>query len=246
MNILFQGSCLGDDDNNCTMTSTCVIVDGYPQCYGVDVLCVGVCGDGILAQQEQCDHGSSNGKVGDCCSSSCTFASPAIVCRAITDVCDVAEYCTGSSAQCPPNFFATNATLCHPPSAVCDIPEYCTGFNASCPTDVWFPAGTPCNPNNNCTPIANCTNLGKHVMPRDVVGACTGPDVYCTGVCGDGIVATQEICDLGVNNGVAGYCCTKQCTFSTSVCRPTNGSCDVAEQCSGSKAKNYDVELMVV
>jgi hypothetical protein len=47
-------------------------------------------------------------------------------------------------------------------------------------------------------------------------------------VCGDGILATSEECDLGTNNGKTGYCCSVSCKFVTNgtLCRDIAGPCD--------------------
>src|SRR5262249_29773442 len=54
-------------------------------------------------------------------------------------------------------------------------------------------------------------------------------------VCGNGVVESGEQCDDGAANGTAGDCCSASCRFLpvTTVCRPQNGVCDVAETCNG-------------
>ncbi len=56
--------------------------------------------------------------------------------------------------------------------------------------------------------------------------------------CGNASADSGEQCDLGMNNGLAGSCCTTACTFTSAgtVCRASAGACDVAERCSGSGA----------
>src|SRR5439155_12992626 len=58
-----------------------------------------VCGNGAVETKEQCDQGAANGTTGSCCTSSCTFKTAGTVCRAATDVCDVAETCSGTSGK---------------------------------------------------------------------------------------------------------------------------------------------------
>lgn len=80
-----------------------------------------MCGNGIVEAGEDCDPGlGSNstccnpttckfaaGAVCDpasspCCTSSCSFAPSTQVCRPSQDsTCDIAEMCTGTSANCP-------------------------------------------------------------------------------------------------------------------------------------------------
>jgi hypothetical protein len=56
--------------------------------------------------------------------------------------------------------------------------------------------------------------------------------------CGTGVTEGAEQCDDGPNNGTAGDCCNANCGFvaATTTCRPANGGCDVAENCTGSSA----------
>lgn len=57
------------------------------------------CANGVLNFGEECDDG--NTVAGDCCSPGCRFEASTTVCRASTEECDAAEYCTGESATCP-------------------------------------------------------------------------------------------------------------------------------------------------
>lgn len=53
-----------------------------------------VCGDGTLDEGEDCDGGA--------CCVECSFTPAETVCRpAVSETCDVAEACTGDSADCP-------------------------------------------------------------------------------------------------------------------------------------------------
>ncbi len=70
----------------------------------------GVCGDGGLDAGEECDDG--NLANGDCCSAGCQFESTSTICRSANGVCDVAEACTGSGAECPVEGFAPDGSVC--------------------------------------------------------------------------------------------------------------------------------------
>src|SRR5205085_2145444 len=93
----------------------------------------GTCGNGIVEFGEACDD--SNTSSGDCCSPSCHFESSGSVCRTLAGICDVAETCTGSSAECPSDSLASPSTVCRGAAAVCDVAENCTGTSANCPAN---------------------------------------------------------------------------------------------------------------
>src|SRR5438477_3428997 len=101
------------------------------------------CGDGHVDAGEQCDLGAQNGQSGSCCTSSCTFATVATVCRASTGACDPAETCTGSSDTCPPDALSPAGTVCHTATNECDLTDTCSGTSPTCPTAVKL-AGTAC------------------------------------------------------------------------------------------------------
>jgi cysteine-rich repeat protein len=234
-----------DDSSTCTVSSNCTVAG---DCTGVDVNCVGVCGDGIKgnalktlfltlqATNEQCDDG--NLVNGDCCSSTCTFEAAGTVCRASAAICDSQEVCTGTSGSCPVDTKYPNTTVCRAPGVTdpCDPPEYCTGTANACPIDFIRANGTVCNNGNICVNSSTCA-----------AGKCVGVDVYCVGVCGDGIKATQEQCDDGklifffvnfLGNLKNGDCCSSLCLYedSTTVCRNSSGVCDPEERCTGNSA----------
>ena len=56
--------------------------------------------------------------------------------------------------------------------------------------------------------------------------------------CFNGNIDAGEQCDLGVQNGQPGVCCSSSCQYSAagSVCRAAAGVCDIAETCSGSSS----------
>ena len=206
-----------NDNNACTITSNCT---NNGVCVGVDRLCGGVCGDGIVAASEECDPGVD--VVGDCCSANCKFEATGFTCRASGGVCDVAETCSGSSASCPSDTKLTS--ICRASIGDCDPAESCNGVSNICPSDTRIADNTTCDDGNSCTVSEKCSS-----------GLCIGVDVYCGGICGDGIVASAEQCDDGNNN--AGDCCYN-CRFESSavLCRASGGVCDPAEYCTGTTA----------
>ena len=114
-----------------------------------------------------------------------------------------------------------NGTICRESSGACDPAEYCTGLVKTCPADVVSPNGTVCDDGNACTGTSYCNNT-----------VCSGVDIYCVGVCGDGTVASGEECDDGISTD-----CCENCKFKNSsvICRPADPEdiCMPAQYCSG-------------
>jgi cysteine-rich repeat protein len=152
-----------------------------------------VCGDGILQLLlgEMCDDG--NTQDGDCCSSACQFESSATVCRIAAGSCDLAEFCTGSSAVCPADQKST--AICRPAVGDCDVAEFCDGINDYCPSNGFEANGTPCDDGNDCRGPDQCLN-----------GSCDGASL-----CGDGTLqgTCAEECDDGNTADEDG--CSSEC-----------------------------------
>uniref|UniRef100_A0A8C6J098 Uncharacterized protein n=1 Tax=Melopsittacus undulatus TaxID=13146 RepID=A0A8C6J098_MELUD len=101
------------------------------------------CGNKIVEKGEQCDCGSeSDCRKDPCCHPNCTFTANSVcasgkcckgchflpagkVCRASTGVCDLPEYCNGTSPQCPQDSHIQDG-------APCEDGGYC--YRGKCPT----------------------------------------------------------------------------------------------------------------
>ncbi|XP_078667750.1 disintegrin and metalloproteinase domain-containing protein 12-like [Branchiostoma floridae x Branchiostoma belcheri] len=101
-----------------------------------------VCGNGYVEQGEECDCGTVEECNSTCCNpTNCTLLSGAVcdmgeccqgcqlkpsgeLCRQKTTDCDIAEYCSGQSPQCPDNQFRPNGIPCQNTEAYC--------FNGGC------------------------------------------------------------------------------------------------------------------
>ena len=162
---------------------------------------VAVCGNGNTEAGEQCDDGNTLN--GDCCSSTCQFESAATVCRSSAGVCDVAESCTGSSAQCSPD--VKSIAQCRASTGQCDIAESCDGINNDCPQNSFKPDSSLCNDGLFCNINEACYS-----------GVCTGGSLVS---CSDGIGCTYDSCDENLDrcNNMAD---NTQC--------PSAGNCDDA------------------
>src|SRR2546428_3362776 len=105
-------------------------------------LATAVCGDGFVDPGESCDLGASNGLTTTCCTTLCEYRGVGFTCRPATAVCDVAETCTGTDANCPADGFKASDVQCRSAVGDCDMPETCSGSGPDCPTDAFRPAGT--------------------------------------------------------------------------------------------------------
>ena len=72
-----------------------------------------------LAAGAQCSAGA-------CCNSTCQFRSYGATCRAATGECDIAEYCSGNSGECPADDHRLDGTACASNTGYC--------FEGDCPS----------------------------------------------------------------------------------------------------------------
>ncbi|XP_075831592.1 disintegrin and metalloproteinase domain-containing protein 1b-like [Microtus pennsylvanicus] len=87
------------------------------------------CGNGVVEESEECDCGNSCHS-NQCCDENCKFKQDAEcnnelccfqckfkkkgqVCRPADGICDLAEYCNGTSAICPENRIVKDGSVCH-------------------------------------------------------------------------------------------------------------------------------------
>ncbi|KAG7212536.1 hypothetical protein KM043_012842 [Ampulex compressa] len=113
------------------------------------------CGNRIIDDGEQCDCGSieecqqfdpccdpitckltreAQCATGPCCTD-CKLRSRGIVCRESTNECDLPEFCSGESGQCPPDVHKKNGHPCSNNSGYC-FNGFCPALNLQC-EQVW-------------------------------------------------------------------------------------------------------------
>ena len=103
-----------------------------------------------------CSSGLCNG------SGRCAYRPGTMQCRPVTDVCDIAEFCTGTSADCPIDGFEPDTTECRPVAGLCDVAEFCAGNVPDCPVDGSAADGASCDDSLFCNGVDTCSG-----------GACT-------------------------------------------------------------------------
>ncbi|XP_070621427.1 zinc metalloproteinase-disintegrin-like MTP9 [Erythrolamprus reginae] len=126
-----------------------------------DIIAPAVCGNYFVEVGEECDCGSPKDCKSTCCNAAtcklrrrakcdtgeccekCKFKKATVECRAVKDDCDVAENCTGRSAECPTDQFQRDGHPCQNDQGYC--------YNRKCPTltkqcIALFGAGKPMAP----------------------------------------------------------------------------------------------------
>lgn len=218
----------------------------------------GVCCNTLCGDSDPNDCQACSVAAGAAVDGTCSTLGSTVECRAAADVCDAAEYCTGSAAACPADGFLPAVTQCRGSAGACDTAEYCTGTSPACPADVYAPVSTECRAATGmCDLTEYCTGSSVD-CPADIfasistpcrsaAGVCDAVE-YCSGDSGDcpedlrrpttlecravaGDCDTAEYCD-----GVAADCPADVFSPASIECRPVDDLCDVAEFCTGSTA----------
>ncbi|MCY1076029.1 choice-of-anchor A family protein [Archangium lansingense] len=198
-----SGTACTSDGNACTSdvcdaagSCTHPTMAGGTSC-GSGQICnaTGVCGSTCLIGGVYYAAGTSN-PAAECqvcnpsvSTSGWSFKPATAVCRGSADVCDAAEYCTGSSATCPADAKKPATTVCRGSADVCDVAEYCTGSSDTCPGNGYAPSTTVCRPQGGECGLAElCTGTGPS-CPTDRSKA------YGTACTSDGNVCTSDVCN---------------------------------------------------
>jgi hypothetical protein len=136
-----------ESDADCSRGQTCDI--STCQCTGTPWECTNDAECSYL--NDDCADGICN--LGHTCEQ--RFKSGSTICRVTNGDCDIAEYCTGSSATCPSDSVRPNTYECRA-GGVCDPAENCDGTSKQCPTDIKSPAGTDCGLCEVCDGLGSC------------------------------------------------------------------------------------------
>nr|XP_016851912.1 PREDICTED: disintegrin and metalloproteinase domain-containing protein 20-like [Anolis carolinensis] len=141
---------MNHDGEHCTCEQkSCIMapfpdeVDKFSDCNPNTIFKLKYCGNKIVEKGEQCDCGSEKPcRRNSCCQSNCKFHSGAVcnvgkccancqyrpagtLCRKKNSVCDLPEYCTGTSELCPEDVYVQDG-------APCNDAAYC--YHGNCAT----------------------------------------------------------------------------------------------------------------
>jgi len=237
---------------------------------GADNNC-SICGDGTVDPiWEECEDtdglpgegGSEDGgpMTQDCCDTECNFlgVDEPYECREGFGVCDVPEFCSGTSGTCPADDFLGPAETCREAAGPCDVAETCNGLGPSCPANGFALTTTVCRPAAGlCDAEELCTGSEAECPPNllqpmgttcrgaagdcDVAEACTGTSIDCPA---DALAMMGAVCRVEAGDCDVAETCdgsTIDCPAdgfldSTTVCRMATDACDVEELCTGSSA----------
>jgi len=193
-------SCGFSTDTDCDNPDTCssgVCVDNYE---AVGFAC-GDQGDTVCDDPNTCDGSGS-------CSDN--YEPATTVCRVDAGDCDVAEYCTGSSADCPSDVF-------EPDDIACDDGLYCS-VNDKCTSGVCGGSARDCSDSNECTDDACNENLDKCENPNLPGGTECGSARDCpTDACNNYFAEFYPVNGHDTCDG-AGTCVVYSCDMEDSYC----------------------------
>ncbi|XP_063075030.1 disintegrin and metalloproteinase domain-containing protein 9 [Engraulis encrasicolus] len=167
-----------------------------------DVVTVAECGNGVLERGEECDCGTPeecesrccdaatcllvSGAVcaqGECCQN-CQFKVAGTQCRGVADECDLPEFCNGSFAFCPGDFYRMDGLACANANAFC-YEGRCQTYDSQCRrlfgTDA-VKANELCfsTVNSRGNQFGNCGHTGAKAIPCALENVMCGK-IQCTG-----------------------------------------------------------------
>lgn len=211
LNVFFPAFSAGE---TCTVTLTATASCGQTLSKTMTVVRT-CCGNSVVEAGESCDGGA-------CCQNTCAFYTSSQQCRSTTGVCDLPEFCTGSSAICPANVLQPNTYQCATSTNDCTVNVTCDGVSNTCPSNNVV-SGTTCHFNANYCFSDTCNGNGTCVR-----GAAINYDngVYCDGA---------ETCNTTTGTLIQGApptcndsnsCTTDSCSFILNACvnTPTLGT----------------------
>ncbi|XP_062387276.1 disintegrin and metalloproteinase domain-containing protein 9 [Sardina pilchardus] len=188
-----------------------------------DVVSVAVCGNGVLEKGEQCDCGTPEECKSRCCdASTCRLTSGSVCaegecchncqlkvagsqCRSSENQCDLPEFCNGSYAFCPGDFYHMDGTPCASGQAFC-YEGRCQTYDYQC-KHLFGPEATKAHEkcfsvvNTRGNNFGNCGFSGSKLIPCAVENVMCGK-IQCTNFDSNnpptGVTVTTEKLEEGV------------------------------------------------
>jgi len=71
-------------------------------------------------------------------------------------ICDLDDFCDGTSKVCPADAKEPNTFVCRPAVGACDVADTCDGSSNLCPMDNKVPDNTPCSDGQFCNGLETC------------------------------------------------------------------------------------------
>ncbi|XP_069663987.1 disintegrin and metalloproteinase domain-containing protein 20 [Haliaeetus albicilla] len=155
-----RGCIMRTSPGSCLAFSNCTMGEYYDEVIRKNLPCLlnipslkpfllELCGNGVLEKEEECDCGSDEACLqegccfsssclltpgascyrGECCHK-CQFQPAGKICREDRSICDLPEYCNGSSGSCPMDVFKQDGTLCGDNNRCYD--GHCHSHEAQC------------------------------------------------------------------------------------------------------------------
>ncbi|XP_048101487.1 disintegrin and metalloproteinase domain-containing protein 9 [Alosa alosa] len=212
--------CSGDDFERLVLGGGVCLMNQPPPS---DVVSVAVCGNGVLEKGEECDCGTpeecksrccdaltcrlTSGSVcaeGACCQD-CQYKVAGSQCRRSENQCDLPEFCNGSYAFCPGNFYLMDGLHCDNARAFC-YEGRCQTYDYQC-KHLFGPEATKADDrcfshvNTRGNEFGNCGFSGSKLTPCAVQNVMCGK-IQCTGFDSNnppkGVIISIETLDKGV------------------------------------------------
>ncbi|XP_068113650.1 disintegrin and metalloproteinase domain-containing protein 9-like isoform X1 [Hyperolius riggenbachi] len=190
------------------------------------VLSIPECGNGLVEHGEECDCGSVTDCKNPCCNAAtcrltsgsqcaqgmccdnCKYKVAGTPCRGTANICDLPEYCNGTSGLCPTDVYIMNGYSCNNNQSYC-YGGVCQDYNAQCQA-LLGPGTTKANDvcfqavNIVADKYGNCGMVSGNFKACSVQNSGCGK-IQCTGSYNDSIAPSISISNVKGFKCVSAY-----------------------------------------